>query len=666
MDELDILVPDDAGVLDEQPAISSLTILQGIAASTGDITAQFSKDELSRIGADVVEDYGQDCRDREDWERVVKDALKKASQEDKRETKTYPWHNASDVNYPLLTIAGLQFNARAYPAIVKGDEAVSCKVVGADKGMPALGPDGQPVMQLQGTPVAMTPQGPAVMTPQGPQPLPEGAQPEPVWQREPGAKGKRAQRVRDYMNTTIFYRMDDWEGDTDMLLMQLPIVGCAFRKIWYDGQRKKHCAALVHALNLVAPMTAKSCKTAIRMTEKVPDQYPAEILEKVLGGYYRSPDFLIGEEFDERPRLLLEQHRLIDADGDGYPEPYVVTVDHETSEVLRIVANFAPEDVQTDGQRVIRIERRSFYVKYDFFPHPEGKFYGIGLGHLLKSMSSVIDTAINQMIDAGTAQVAGGGWIGSGVRLQGSKRSSSMYFKPGEYKTVDIPGDQLRNGIVERTYPNPSPVMFQILELMLGAAKDISSVKDVLSGEGSGNGQVGTTLALIEQGLQVFTAIYKRIYRSLKEEYQMLFTNIGKYGDEDMARDYAEVLDDPAANFAEDFSTSDMDIRPVSDPASVTKMQQMSRANFLMQFVSAPGVNPQAIYRRAWTAADVEDQDELLMPPPQGPNPAEMAAIDKDASVAELNRARAAESDVTRLEKLANVFRTGHDLGMAA
>jgi len=214
MDELDIMEGESA--LTQEAVISPLTILAGIAISTGDISAQFSKDELVRIGADLG--------DRGDWERIVKDALKKASQEEKRTEKTYPWHNASDVNYPLLTIAGLQFNARSYPAIVKGDEAVSCKVVGADKGMPQMGPDGQPMMQVQGMPVMMTEQGPAVMTPQGPQPMPEGAQPEPVWQRPPGAKAKRAQRVRDYMNTTIFYRMDDWEADTDMLLMQLPIV----------------------------------------------------------------------------------------------------------------------------------------------------------------------------------------------------------------------------------------------------------------------------------------------------------------------------------------------------------------------------------------------------------------------------------------------------------
>jgi chaperonin GroES len=285
-------------------------------------------------------------------------------------------------------------------------------------------------------------------------------------------------------------------------------------------------------------------------------------------------------------------------------------------------------------------------------------------------MGGVIDTAINQMVDAGTAQTAGGGWIASGVRLQGSKRSGNIAYEPGKYTVVDVPGAVLKDGIIERTYPAPSPVMYQILELMLGAAKDISSVKDVMTGEASNTGQVGTTLALIEQGLQVFTAIYKRVYRSLKEEYQLLFDNIGKYADEKIAKDYQEVLDDPNADFAADFNATDMDIRPVSDPASVTKMQAMARAQFLMTFVAAPGVNPQAIYKRAWEAADVEDIDELLMPVPQGPSPLEQADLEKTGSETVKNIASAekmrVEAEATKLDALAKTFKTGVDLGMAA
>jgi chaperonin GroES len=605
--------------------------LEILAAHSGDLTHAMDASSLAELGSRVVEDYEADKSDRSDWEETVKAALQHAAQEGKDAARTYPWNGASCVRYPLLTVGALQFAARAYPAIVKGEEAVSVKVSGRDGGVPAS-------QQASGAPQQ--------------------------WAAAPGAKAARAQRVREFLNSTIFTRIDDWESDTDALLHQLPIVGCAFRKVWWDAEAGKQCMALVPALRLIAPIGAKTCRTAPRLTEEIPDVYPIDIYEKMRSGFYRNFDLLRADELDREPRLLLEQHRLIDMDEDGFPEPYVVTVDLEAKEVLRVEANYGPHSVKWNGDgKVARIERGNFYVKYEFFPHPEGKFYGIGLGHLLKHIGAVVDTAINQMVDAGNAQVAGGGFIASGVRLTGTKRTGNLRFQPGEYKTVDVPGDLLRNAIVERTFPGPSQIMMNILEMMLGAATDISSVKDVVTGEASNNGQVGTTLALIEQGLAQFTAIYKRIYRSLKEEYQLLFENIARYGGEQAAKDYAVLLDDPAADFEADFRLNDLDIRPVSDPSSVTKMQKMARAQFLMQFVGSPGVNPQAIMRRAWEAADVDDPDELFLPPQQPqPDPAVMAKADRDVAEAEKARVEAAGK---HLDNLAKAFGAGAQVGIA-
>jgi chaperonin GroES len=160
---------------------------------------------------------------------------------------------------------------------------------------------------------------------------------------------------------------------------------------------------------------------------------------------------------------------------------------------------------------------------------------------------------LNQLIDAGTAQTAGGGFIGSGVRLQSRGARGVIRFAPGEYKTVDVSGDTLRANLVEKTLPNVSPVTFQLLELILGAAKDIAGIKDVMTGEASNQGQVGTTLALIEQGLQVFNATAKRVFRSLKADFELLFDNIAEYGGEAAKKDYENVLDDPEADFEKDF-----------------------------------------------------------------------------------------------------------------
>lgn len=609
--------------------------LGDLAQATGDISGYLDESALHTLGADVVADYKRDKTDRNEWEKIAEEALKKASQEGQGEKKGYPWPDCSNVNYPMLTTAALQFNARAYPAIVKGDEAVAVKVVGRDNGKPLMGPDGMPMAQ--------GPDGkqfPGSMVQQAPPELQQMFQ--PVWQVPPGGKAKRAKRVAEYMNTTIFYRMKDWESDTDSLLMQLPIVGCVFRKVWFDTNTQEQRAAMVSALRIYVPEGARSCDTTPRLTEELPDVYPHEIREKIRSGYYRE---LVIDDDEEKAgaRMLLEQQRLIDLDEDGLEEPYIVTVDLESEKVLRIEPNFGPDDVRMspDG-RLLSITKGQFYVKYGFFPHPEGKFYDIGLGHLLNQVGAVVDTAINQLIDAGTAQTAGGGFIASGIRLQ--RRSSSLQYEPGKYMTVDgVQGGDLRNGIVERTLPMVSPVTFQVLDLILGAAKDISGVKDVITGDASNMGQVGTTLALIEQGLQVYNAIFKRQYLSLKNEFTLLKTNIQRYGGEAAAADYLEVLDDPEADFERDFASKDMDIRPVADPSTSTKMQKNAKAQGLLSTIGTPGANPVAILKRVYEAMDIENPEELVMEP-QGPDPVTAAKVEGEQAKTQKTLADAGKS----------------------
>lgn len=651
--EADYDEPAEAVLADEPDAVGKLLAL---AQSEGDISRAWSDEALAKLGRDVVGDYARDDGDRSEWKRIVLKAQKSAAQES-RGTKDYPWKGAANVHYPLLTVAATQFNARAYPAIVKGDEAVSVKVVGADRGRPAMmqtpqgvipvpqiGPDGQPIVGPDGKPQIM-------------------------WAIPPGAKASRAQRVKDYLNTVLFYRMQDWEADTDALLLQLPIDGCCFRKVWYDGETQEQRAALVSALRIIVPSGAKSCDTTPRLTEEMPDVYPYQIEERMRAEVYRRVSLYQDGEDDQKPRLLLEQHRLIDVDGDGLPEPYIVTVDHATTKVLRVEANFSPADVAVnDNGKALSIKRQKFYVKYSFFPHPEGKFYDIGLGHLLEQIGDVVNTAINQLIDAGHAQVAGGGFIASGVRLQGQGRTANLRFAPGEYKVVNgVPGDQLRAGIYERTFPGPSQVMVSILDMMLAAARDISSVKDVITGDASNNGQVGTTLALIEQGLQVFTAIYKRIYRALREEFALLFANIAKWGGERAAADYSEVLDDEAADFRADFNSDDMDIRPVSDPTSVTRMQKLARAQFVWQIAqNNPLIDQKEALRRIFEAADVEDADNLFAPPPP-PNPMAEAGAQAELQKTQSEAARnSAQAQKTTVDALRTATETGMMMGAAS
>jgi chaperonin GroES len=605
-----------AAVEDAAAPLSPLDKLSRMASASGDISGLYSPEKLAEIGETCVAAYERDLADRKDWEDVARQALAACAQEEVEKAgngKDFPWPNASNMKWPLLTIAAMQFNARMYPAVVKGDEAVLCKVIGQDIGKPAMAPN--PVSgEIQPVPAV----DPA--TGQFRQPI------QPQWIVPPGAKSKRARRVSEYLNTTLFYREENWEDDTDALLMQLPAVGCVFRKRWADESGRQH-SATVSALNLVVPAKARNLETALRITERIEDVYPHEIREKQRSGFYRDVDLQLARPGDNRDddgaRLLLEQHCLWDFDEDGIEEPYIVTLDHRTHLVLRIEPNFGPADVELAdteaGPEAVRIMRRQFYVKYPMFPHPSGKFYDIGLGHLLKKMGDGIDTMLNQLIDAGTAQTAGGGFIGSGVRLQSRGARGTIRFQPGEYKTVDVPGDELRKAIYERTLPDVSPVTFQLLDLILGAARDIAGIKDVMTGEASNTGQVGTTLALIEQGLQVFNATAKRLFRALKKEYELLFDNIADYGGEAAAADYANVLDDPEADFEADFSRTDLDIRPVSDPASITRMQKMAKAQFilgLLPALKAEGGDGREVLRRTLEAVDAEDIDKLLPPPP--------------------------------------------------
>lgn len=486
----------------------------------------------------------------------------------------------------------------------------------------------------------------------------------PVWQIPPGAKQARADRVADYLNVYIEFRMDDWEEDTDDLLNQIPIVGCGFRKLWWDTLEHKQCASYVSALNLVVPNAAKTLATSPRVTEQIEDVFPFQIRERMNTGFYRTVDLPnIGDD-DEAPRLILEQHRLADLDDDGVDEPYIVTVDHATQEVLRIEADFGPDQVKlsADGSAVSRIARNTYYIKYPFLPSFKGSFYNMGFGHLLDQMSDVVNTCINQTFDAGHAQIAGGGFIAAGLRLQGNNRDETLRWMPGEYKQVSVSGNDLRAGIVERTFPAPSPIIMHMLELMLGAAKDMTSVKDVMTGEASNVAPVGTTLALIEQGMSVFTAIYKRIYRSLGQEFTAIFDNLARYGGDEVAEDYDRVLDDLDADFAKDFADSDMDIKPVADPSSVTKMQQVAKAQ-LLDTMRGKGLDDMEINRRVLEAASIEDIDGLMPKGAPQPDPLMMAKVAQTVSQAELNRAKAAQASASATKTGVEV---GHQLGTSA
>lgn len=575
----------------------------------GGLASSLDSTTLADLGARVVEDYERDKQSRKAWEEKVTRALRRAAQEDP-EAKDYPWQGAANVNYPLLTVAALQFQSRAYPAIVRNDEAVQVKVFGSPI---EVDPTVERIAQSE-------PQSPE----QAEQIMAARQAMMQVQQQRDHrrAKQRRADRVSTYLNYVLFYENEGWEADTDVLLLQLPIVGCGFRKIWHDGDVCR--LAYVPALRLVVNQAAKSLDAAPRVTEELPDEYPYQIRRRMLEGFYRNVDLVQSEEDEQAPRLLLEQHRLHDLDGDGYEEPYVVTVDKETAEVLRVESGEL-----TDGSRFMP------YEKYEFLPDPEGKFYSIGFGHLLDQIIDIVNSSINQLLDAGHAQIAGGGFISSGTRLQGAGQTNVLRWRPGEYKTVNVAPGQLQGSIYERTFPAPSNVAFQMLDLMLAAAKEVTSTTDIITGQTPATAPVGTTLALIEQSLQVFTSIYKRVYRALRGEFRELNRCVADYGS---AEDYLEIVDDPEADFEADFTTEGKDVLPVSDPSVATRMQSMAKAQILLN-MTGRGLNDREIYLRAFRAFEIDDPEDLV--PPAAPPPGAEEAAAKAKSEAMKNEAGA-------------------------
>ncbi len=565
------------------------------------IAEELEPSKLNEIGSQVCEETLLDEQSRSDWESTAKDAMELAMQRPK--PKTTPWPGASNVVFPLLTEAADQFAARAYPSIIQNRQIVKAAVVGDDEGYAPKNP--------------LDPNGGPVMNPQKPG--------EPLWVpgMEPGVKAKRASRIAEHMSWQLLEEMPEWEAETDLLLHVLPVIGSEFRKTYFEPIEGRNCSVRVPAFDLIIDYKARSLQTAPRLTE-VLTLYPYEIEENKLSGYFLDVDYGPSEKMSmdkDVPHAFYEQHRRLDLDGDDYPEPYIVTVHKNSQKVARIVARYDWEGIKITKNaqglpdKLIKIMPVHYYTGYTFLPNKEGGIYGWGFGHLLKSMNEAVNTTLNQLIDAGTLQNTGGGFVGRGLSLH----SGDMKFKIGEWKVVNSAGSTVREAVVPLTHAGPSPVLFQLLGTLVEAGKSISSVKDVITGELRAQTMSPTVfMALVEQGLKVFTAIYKRVHRSLKSEFEKLVRLNRIYLEEEASYQFGN---DWKKITRQDYLQPGSGIEPVSDPSMVADVQRMARSEFLMQFKDDPMLNGLEIRRRALVAANIEDVETLLISKP-APNPA--------------------------------------------
>jgi chaperonin GroES len=531
------------------------------------IAEQIDSDTLVRIGTKVVEDYKIDFDSCAAWREQNKEGVALAQMIGK--TKMYAEGIVANVKYPTLAIAAIQFAARAYPNIISGDQVVKGKKFGADLD---------------------------------------------------SSKQKRADRMATFMSWQLLEQMDGWDEETDQLLVILPVVGCVFRKTYRDYINDKNVSEMVQPEDFVINYFTKSLERAPHFTQHVV-LYPNEIIERVRDKKFLDKEFGIpvtnnvvkenqDTRDDDKPHLFLEQHRWEDLDGDGYKEPYVITVHHDTQQVVRIVARFDVDGIKTnDKNQIVRIEPLQYFTRYLFFPAFDGGFYGMGFGSLIGPINKTVNTNLNQLLDAGTMANRQCGFLGKGIRLpEGTK---SLRFKHGEWKYVDVTGDDLRKNVFPLPANAPSEVLFKLLTFMVDAAKELASNADVLSGnQPAANVPATTTLALIEQGLKVYSSIYLRVHKSLNREFKKLKYLDKLFVEED---EYKRVLDDPAAT-TDDFYDSDLDITPVSDVADLNDMQKIMKAQALKECIGE-GLNDPEIWRRYFTALNIQDVPTLLNAP---------------------------------------------------
>jgi len=513
------------------------------------IAEDVDEDTLKKIGTQVLEGYKIDKASREDWEEDYKDALKLARLG--KEIKSWPWPNAANVKYPLIIQAAIQFNARAFPAIINNGKIVRGRVIGAD-------PDGE--------------------------------------------KRNRAERTGTHMSYQLSDQMPDWEDEFDTTLLMMPIVGVCFKKTYRDHVYDENVSEYCSVDDVVVNYRVKNLDKASRITH-IYELYPNEIETLKRSGAFLK-DFNPGEaqlpqdddegsvddlsedgkpvtEDADMPHTFYEQHRWWDLDDDGYQEPYIITIHESSQQVVRIVARYDVDGITyNDKDEVVRIDPVHIFTAYRFLPSLDGSVYGMGWGILLGHTNESVNATINMLLDAGTNQNTGGGWITKSVKLQRGGGSGDMSFRPGEIKPVEVNGGaSLRESIVMRETPQPSITLFKLLETMIESSKLMTST-DLMAGQlPPANTPMGTTQMLLEQSLQVFSGVYKRIFRALGSELKKLARLNRLYMDDE---EYFVVTDMVGSVSRDDYNDKDCDVVPEADPNKISDSLEIFKADALM------------------------------------------------------------------------------------
>ena len=554
-------------------------------------------EELSSLGQVMMNDINLDLNSRIEWEERNERANKLALQV--VEKKTFPWPGASNVKFPLITIAAMQYHSRAYPALISNNEVVKCKVYGKD---------------------------------------------------DDGEMHKRADRISRHMTYQVMEEDEGWEENTDKTLLVQAISGTAIKKSYFDPVKGHNVSELVLPNDFVVNYYTKSIPESPRVSHRIllssndlherqvrglflkindepPPTTPAQSMLTNAREDAQGVRMPTGDP--DTPFEFFETHFWHDFDEDGYKEPYIAYIRRDTSKIYRIVARYFEDSIEYHNGEIIRIKPEQYFTKYGFVPSPDGGFYDLGYGVLLGPTNDSVNTIVNQLIDAGTMSVTGGGFLGRGVKIKGGDYS----FKPHEWKRVDSTGDDLRANIFPLPIRDPNGVSFQLLQLLINYGERIAGATDIMTGVSPGqNTPAETSRNTMEQGMKVFNGIYKRTWRAMKEEFQKLYRLNQLYlPSEPVEFEYNNEL---SFVLPDDYSMDMKLVKPAADPNVVSDSQRQMQAQAVLQLAtSTGGFNMYEVQKRYLDALKVSAIDQIL-PDPKGPNaikpgPSEKMQIEK-------------------------------------
>ena len=568
---IEVIPEEDGGVtLDFEPGAINVPGTENHFDNLADILPD---DILDPIGSEMVGNYLDYKSSRKDWEQSYTQGLDLLGF--KYENRTEPFQGASGATHPVLAEAVTQFQAQAYKELLPSDGPVRTQIIGVKN------------QQTE----------------------------------------SQSQRVKDYMNYLIMDQMKEYEEEFDAMLFHLPLAGSTFKKIYYDVPLGRVVSKFVPADELVVPYTATSIDDAeavihvVKMSEN-------ELRKQQVNGFYvdidLAPPSSVEQNSVEKKEkeldgtkktgkqetiyTLLECHVNLDLEGfedqgqegpTGIKLPYIVTVEEGGRTVLAIRRNYAPTDPKKN--------KIQYFVHFKFLPGLG--FYGFGLIHMIGGLSRTATSALRQLLDAGTLSNLPAGFKQRGVRV----RDEASPIQPGEFKDVDAPGGNLRDAFFPLPYKEPSQTLLQLMGVVVQAGQRFAAIADMQVGDGNQAAAVGTTVALLERGSRVMSAIHKRCYAAMKDEFKLLAKVVSQY----LPPEYPYDVVGGARNIKQADFDDRIDVVPVADPNIFSMSQRISLAQTQLQLATS---NPQIhnlyqVYRNMYEAIGVKNVDAVLPPP---------------------------------------------------